>query len=525
ICFCISMVKAQEKDKEWNGASTNWTYNLNETRGGTFVNSYTIQKIGGTDGFKDDQLTVGTTVTSTTTAPGWFPAPLSEGDPTTVQVRAASATQSGYSLIKEDENIKSFKIDATNALNKFIIRSIDATKATAIAKYSFNLKTHYNDENENIVTPGYARDYYLIFGHNDGLSTTNVLGSVFRDGNHSNTESYYTREAIFTGLRISYTPNQPVLAFRHRKVTKVATGTGTANNGTLAFDPINSVSLNANGTNTNWEVYCNNSTDSQHYVIDNNIYTVLPQTFHLFINSVKIGEYDIATTGIGTAISTGKALNAFMVYTTGTSTETAELGYGSIEISDFKVAYVSTTSSTLPVSLAAFTGTYNGDFVKLNWKTLSEKDNSHFEVLRSVDGNTFSEVTRVLGTGNSNDVMNYTATDFRPLSGVNYYKLKQVDNSGDYSMSEVIAVNTSLGDSTLKIVKKDGVSSIMYYSETSSIVDLCVTDINGRKLYNQKMQVLAGKNKLNLDISFLRSGVHVLSVKGGESIQSIKFVN
>ncbi len=526
ICFCVSMVKAQEKDKEWNGASTNWSYDLTGTRDAAHITAVgsdvVLTKQGGATNF----YTVGSssiaTPQSAQALPGWLPAPT--GNSTLIQFRATSAAVVKYTLIKEDNNLKSVKIDATNALNKYIIRNIDNTKATAVAKYSFSLKTHHRDANGDVATPGYVRNYHLVFGSNSTGTTTSDMGSMYRGGNSvTNSETLFNNEAIFTSLRLAYEVGNSAIILTHRKVNTKYNAT-TSTNGTATYNTISNASFNADGTTANMELYCNNSADIQYYVVEGSIYAVQAQTFHLWINGSKINEYDIANAG-QMPISIGKTFDSFMVFTTGTSTETAELGYGSIEISDFKVDYVSTTSSTLPVSLAAFTGTYNGDFVKLNWKTLSEKDNSHFEVLRSVDGNTFSEVTRVLGTGNSTDVINYTATDFRPLSGVNYYKLKQVDNSGDYSMSEVIAVNTSLEDSTLKIVKKDGVSSIMYYSETSSTVDLCVTDINGRKLYNQKMQVLAGKNKLNLDISFLRSGVHVLSVKGGESIQSIKFVN
>ncbi|MDA9555855.1 hypothetical protein N9R54_06450, partial [Pelobium sp.] len=43
-------------------------------------------------------------------------------------------------------------------------------------------------------------------------------------------------------------------------------------------------------------------------------------------------------------------------------------------------------TGVLPVKLASFSGQKQGETIQLNWTTVSEKNNSHFDVLRSIDG-------------------------------------------------------------------------------------------------------------------------------------------
>lgn len=337
-----------------------------------------------------------------------------------------------------------------------------------------------------------------------------------------NTTEYIThKNALFTSFRLAYTTNDAV-NFTHRKVTAKHDGS----NGTASYNAITetNASFAADGTTRNVEVFCNNSANPQYYVVNDEIKTVASQTAHLWMDGNEIGVYSIADAG-QEPLATGLQLDAFMVYTHASGTGTTEIGYGSIELSNFKVDYVTTTSATLPVSLTDFKGVYDGNAVKLSWKTLSEKDNSHFAVLRSADGVTFNEIRTTPGKGNSTEVVNYAETDYSPLAGVNYYQLKQVDNNGQYALSEVIAVNTSLADNALKVVNKDGALTVSLYSAKAAAVDINITDINGRKLYSQKVQAAVGNNQFDIAALSLAHGIYILSVEGNGEAQRVKFIN
>lgn len=96
--------------------------------------------------------------------------------------------------------------------------------------------------------------------------------------------------------------------------------------------------------------------------------------------------------------------------------------------------------SPLPVSLVSFEGNATAKGVQLKWVTLSETDNSHFEIERSNDGVRFDFIGKVEGHGTSNETNIYNYTDESPARGVNYFRLKQVDFDGASVYTDIITV-------------------------------------------------------------------------------------
>ncbi|MEM6966577.1 MAG: T9SS type A sorting domain-containing protein [Bacteroidota bacterium] len=95
----------------------------------------------------------------------------------------------------------------------------------------------------------------------------------------------------------------------------------------------------------------------------------------------------------------------------------------------------------LPVELLNFEAEVIDEEVHLTWATASEKDNSHFEVERSIDGIRFDGYVGALaGQGNSTNYQSYTLKDNNTLAGETYYRLKQIDFDGTYTYSDIVSV-------------------------------------------------------------------------------------
>jgi hypothetical protein len=94
----------------------------------------------------------------------------------------------------------------------------------------------------------------------------------------------------------------------------------------------------------------------------------------------------------------------------------------------------------LPINLIKFEVDALSTSVLLSFSTATERNNSHFEIERSSDGNTFTKIGEVRGAGNSNTIQSYTFEDRQPLKGINYYRLRQVDFDGQSSYSPVRSV-------------------------------------------------------------------------------------
>lgn len=123
-------------------------------------------------------------------------------------------------------------------------------------------------------------------------------------------------------------------------------------------------------------------------------------------------------------------------------------GSGEIEadITSFSEFIFVSNVDVLPVELASFTSFVNKNDVILNWSTVSEINNSGFEIERrelSVVNSEWKNVGIVSGNGTSSEIRNYNYTDRGLNSGKYNYRLKQIDYNGSfeyfYLSNEVIA--------------------------------------------------------------------------------------
>lgn len=105
----------------------------------------------------------------------------------------------------------------------------------------------------------------------------------------------------------------------------------------------------------------------------------------------------------------------------------------------------------LPVELSDFRGEHHENGTLLFWQTHSEHNNQAFVIERSGDGKTFSSIGEVAGSGDSEHTINYQFTDPKPDLGRNYYRLTQIDFSGERSLSDIITVNVSTKPTRIRL--------------------------------------------------------------------------
>ncbi|MGB0429940.1 MAG: choice-of-anchor D domain-containing protein, partial [Bacteroidia bacterium] len=110
---------------------------------------------------------------------------------------------------------------------------------------------------------------------------------------------------------------------------------------------------------------------------------------------------------------------------------------------------VGSAGSALPVDFTYFTAQWQtpGETAILNWQTAIEENNSHFEIQRSFDGQSFETIGAVQGQGSTFETTDYQFIDeiespshlgegFRKGQMI-YYRLKQIDYNGDFDYSAI----------------------------------------------------------------------------------------
>ena len=145
------------------------------------------------------------------------------------------------------------------------------------------------------------------------------------------------------------------------------------------------------------------------------------------------------------------------------TTKTATVGYNYLDASyptsdgtrdGFRpnIKLLLSDPTPLPVELGSFYGLASNDLNYLYWTTYSELNSSHFNVLKSEDGNEWKIITTINGAGNSQNRVDYSAVDYNVENIVNYYKLQQYDFDGSYENFDVISIDNTT-DKNIKIIK------------------------------------------------------------------------
>lgn len=212
-------------------------------------------------------------------------------------------------------------------------------------------------------------------------------------------------------------------------------------------------------------------------------------------------------------------------------------GYGYRLLSDpmeeftFFTLGIRQAGAGLPVELIRFEAQLVGQDVQLNWETGMEKNSSHFNVQRSMDGSSFQTIGRVAAAGNSLEHIRYAYKDAgvgEALAGILYYRLEQVDIDGSTDYSPVVAMQ--LPDKAFKI---NSVSpnpftdkvALKTVGDKAQAVIVRLLSLDGRQVYSQREVVQAGENVITIrKMLQLQPGMYLLEVRTAEIYRQFKLI-
>lgn len=193
--------------------------------------------------------------------------------------------------------------------------------------------------------------------------------------------------------------------------------------------------------------------------------------------------------------------------------------YGSTPAGQGSFTLALSGTATLPVTLANFRGTKQNGINVLSWTTETENNNSGFELQRSADGVNYSTIQFVgskAENGNSNTALHYEVKDAKPFVGTNYYRLKQIDKDGKFSLSTVVMLR---GERVSKVDIVNvypnpviNVLNVLAVSPTSERVNIVVSDVTGKVVMNKNVMLVTGDNTLQLNVSSLGAGTYTVKM-------------
>lgn len=175
----------------------------------------------------------------------------------------------------------------------------------------------------------------------------------------------------------------------------------------------------------------------------------------------------------------------------------------------------------LPVELVAFNARQYPGQVSLSWRTATETDNAGFQVQRSADGVRWDVLAFVPGHGTTAEAQSYAFSDERPLPGMNYYRLRQVDFDGTEEMSKVLSVNFKNHPSSgfLRAFPNPATDQLhLQLPEAAFLIE--VFDGTGQLALRRN----AGEvTDATLHIGSLAPGLYLLRIQSQQGVQTLSF--
>ena len=195
---------------------------------------------------------------------------------------------------------------------------------------------------------------------------------------------------------------------------------------------------------------------------------------------------------------------------------------GANDFSPFTV--FSLPSVPLPVEWISFEAKAIDQQVKLDWVTAWEEDNSHFVIEHSLDGKRFVPIGSVKSTGNNIQEEQYTFIHHQPSKGLNYYRLKQVDHSGEFEFSGIRSVQLS------GIVQKNRLRCFPNPVQDQLTIEILSGEIPSAPIwivnsFGQLVKKIPIRDlQQQVDISTLMPGTYQLILQNPNEIRHLNFV-
>lgn len=191
-------------------------------------------------------------------------------------------------------------------------------------------------------------------------------------------------------------------------------------------------------------------------------------------------------------------------------------------------------SNSIPVELTSFTARIINEYVRLDWITAAELNNSGFEIEKRASSNQsvtgmWNTIGFVPGFGTSTEKHIYLFDDKNLEVGKYQYRLKQIDFDGTYKYSDIAEINFVL---PVEFSVKQNypnpfnpVTSIQYTIASKQFVTLKVYDILGNEVAKLVDEFKpAGSYEVNFDASGLSSGVYFYKINSGKFIETRKML-
>ena len=192
------------------------------------------------------------------------------------------------------------------------------------------------------------------------------------------------------------------------------------------------------------------------------------------------------------------------------------------------VTFNTVTNTPLPMNILNFEASLiekNGaDQVQLDWSMAAELNVSNYVVQRSQNSLEWEDVLTVASKGNSSTKVDYVDFDTKPLFGLTYYRIKQVDRDKYFLYSDVRQVNRFTdGKISLYPNPTQELLNVEFNLDQKTLIEVKIMNAAGQTVQSVISWKEKGTNAIEMNIKQLANGVYNVNVyKNNELFSTAK---
>lgn len=182
---------------------------------------------------------------------------------------------------------------------------------------------------------------------------------------------------------------------------------------------------------------------------------------------------------------------------------------------------INSTGGPLPVVFGAISAHAVNCQVEINWKTLTEQSAKGYTIEYSRDGVVFTDLATVPAKGSGTTAQQYKYVHTAPAEGVTYYRIRQTDISGAYTLGEVMQVANNCSSAIVKAYPNPVRSTLIVQIGGSGKHVLSIYDALGRQMVSASVN--AGRHEIS--VAGWSKGLYTLTLtREGKSVYTTKII-
>ncbi|MBN9292967.1 MAG: T9SS type A sorting domain-containing protein [Flavobacteriia bacterium] len=166
----------------------------------------------------------------------------------------------------------------------------------------------------------------------------------------------------------------------------------------------------------------------------------------------------------------------------------------------------------LLIGLLNFDAYRKDETIELQWSTITEHNCKIFEIERSKDCEIWNKIgfkESLSGGENGHQKLDYTFIDLQPITGYNYYRLKQIDQNGNFTYSIICS---ALFDKL--ITYPSPVKDNLYISGLSGKETIHIRNMTGKQIREARAEDFT----ISINLNDLSDGIYHIDVVSDNDI-------